>query len=120
MYTIQVLDTDGTHVSYIGLNQQEGGGYLQELSSPGGIDLARDGKTLAVADTGNNRWENYTNVGRTFIVQLVSHNLNKKITIFQNILMRNFVSPYMIVNFCGLLKGYLCKVLKLNILFGGE
>lgn len=55
LYTIQVLDTDGTHVSYIGLHQQEGGGYLQELSSPGGIDLARDGKTLAVADTGNNR-----------------------------------------------------------------
>ena len=55
LYTIQVLDTDGTHVSYIGLTQQQGGGYLQELSSPGGIDLARDGKTLAVADTGNNR-----------------------------------------------------------------
>ena len=86
-------------MSYIGLNQQEGGGYLQELSSPGGIDLARDGKTLAVADTGNNRWENYINIGRTNIVQLVSHNLNKKITIFQNILMRNLVSPYMIVNF---------------------
>ena len=65
LYTIQVLDTDGTHVSYIGLHQQEGGGYLQELSSPGGIDLARDGKTLAVADTGNNRWENYINTERT-------------------------------------------------------
>ena len=84
LYTIQVLDTDGTHVSYIGLTQQQGGGYLQELSSPGGIDLARDGKTLAVADTGNNRWENYLNIGRTNIEQLISNNFTKKITISQS------------------------------------
>ena len=56
---MQVLDTDGTYVAYIGLHHQEDGkGYIQELSSPGGIALSVDGKAVAVADTGNCRQDN--------------------------------------------------------------
>eukprot|EP00090_Calanus_glacialis_P006939 TRINITY_DN15420_c0_g1_i1.p1 TRINITY_DN15420_c0_g1~~TRINITY_DN15420_c0_g1_i1.p1 ORF type:complete len:649 (-),score=159.41 TRINITY_DN15420_c0_g1_i1:13-1755(-) len=64
---IQVLDTDGTYVAYIGLHHQEDGkGYIQELSSPGGIALSVDGKAVAVADTGNCRIKIYSaNSGRS-------------------------------------------------------
>ena len=59
MYSLgvmRVLDTDGTYVAYIGLHHQEDGkGYIQELSSPGGLALSMDGKAVAVADTGNCR-----------------------------------------------------------------
>jgi len=58
---IQVLDSAGTHVSYIGLHAQEDGqGFMQELASPGGMDLSEDGKALAVADTGNSRVRIYS------------------------------------------------------------
>ena len=43
---------------YLGVHHEEGGGgrLVQELASPGGIALDREGKALAVADTGNNRY----------------------------------------------------------------
>ena len=43
---LQVLDSLGTHVCYIGVH---------DLVSPGGLALGPGGEALAVADTGNNR-----------------------------------------------------------------
>jgi len=62
---VQVMDTDGNFVAYIGVHKQEEG-YSHDLSTPGGLALSVDGKAVAVADTGNHRIRVYSaNSGRS-------------------------------------------------------
>ena len=57
MKFLQILDLDGSFISCIGQTQTDPKDFTSMLSSPGGIALGDDGETLAVADTGNNRFD---------------------------------------------------------------